>query len=224
MDQTNSKNHLIPYISNTVIVAIIAGVALLGGWKVYEKMDAIDKNNQLAIANYTETNKKNVLLKLIDQKMDIPVEQKVKLRDTIYDVCYIKNVPVSLVCGLIEIESNWNPDVVSGSNAKGLCQVLPSTARPYLRYQQIDYAEKVLLDPVKNVTVGISLLADLQAAHIEANKTDQNNWTMTLHSYFWGSSNTAALYGKKDTRVNVPNMSYPIRVLEAVKKYEKMGL
>ena len=219
-----NKDHLIPYVSNTVIVAIIAGVGLFGGWKVYEKMELIDKNNQLAIANYTETNKKNVLLKLIDDRMKIPVDQKVKLRDTIYDMCFIKEVPVSLVCGLIEIESNWNAEIVSGSNAKGLCQVLPSTARPYLRVERMDYNEKVLLDPIKNVIVGISLLADLQAAHMEAGKTDINNWTMTLHSYFWGSSNTATLYGQKDNRVNVPNMSYPMRVLQATKKYKDMGL
>lgn len=218
------KHHLVPYISNTVIVISILSLVTFGGSKIYSKMVDMDKNSQLAIANYTESNKKNVLLKVIDTRMKIPVEQKVKLRDTIYDLCYLKEVPVSLMCALIEVESNWNPEVISGSNAKGLCQVLPSTARPYLRYERIDYTEKTLLDPIKNATVGVSYLADLQLGHIEAGKTDKDNWTMALHSYFWGGNNTAALYGKKDERVNVPNMSYPMRVLDIAKKYKELGL
>lgn len=217
------KNHIIPYISNTIIVLIIASAAMIGGIKVWNKMDDMDKTNKLALANYAENNKKNLLLKIIDNNMKIPVEQKVKLRDTIYDLCYLHDIPVPLICGLIEVESGWNPDALSEANAKGLLQTLPSTARPYLRYERIDYNDKVLFDPIKSAIVGISYLKDLHLSHIEAGKND-NDFSLSLHSYFWGGNNTAALYGKKDARVNVPNMSYPMRVLEASKKYQNMGL
>lgn len=218
-----NKGHWIPFLTNTAFVIIALIGAAFGGTLLYAKMDKIDKNNLLAIANNTESNKRNVLLKLIDTKMDIPIEQKVKLRDTICDLAYVKEIPLPLVCGLIEVESQWNPNAVSEANAKGLFQTLPSTARPYLRYERIEYTEKVLFDPIKSTIAGISYLADLHAGHVEAGKND-SDFTLSLHSYFWGGSNTAALYGKKDQRVNVPNMSYPIRVIEASKKYKEMGL
>jgi soluble lytic murein transglycosylase-like protein len=219
----SSKGHWIPFLTNTAFVIIALSAAAFGGKILYIKMDKIDKTNQLAIANLTESNKRNVLLKLIDTKMDIPIEQKVKLRDTIYDLAYVKEIPLPLICGLIEIESQWNPNAVSEANTKGLFQILPSTARPYLRYERIEYTEKVLFDPIKSTIVGISYLADLHAGHIEAGKND-NDFMLSLHSYFWGSENTKILYSKKDQRNNVPNMSYPIRVLEASKKYKEMGL
>lgn len=217
------KGHWIPFVTNTAFVLIALGAVAFGGTIVYAKMDKIDKTNQLAIANFTESNKRNILLKIIDSKMDIPIEQKVKLRDTIYDLAYIKEIPVSLICGLVEVESGWNANAVSEANAKGLFQTLPSTARPYLRFERIEYNEKVLLDPVKSAIVGISLISDLHAGHTEAGKND-SDFSLSLHSYFWGSNNTLQLYGKKDTRVNVPNMSYPIRVLDTAKKYKEMGL
>jgi hypothetical protein len=136
----------------------------------------------------------------------------------------LKKIDVSLICGLIDVESNWNPDIVSEANAKGLMQVLPSTARPYLRIERIDYKESILFDPVTNVIVGISLLADLHAAHMEAGYEKEGSYEISLHSYFWGQSNTAMLYGKKDSRVNTPNMSYPIRVMERAKFYKEKGL
>lgn len=222
----NGHKHLglILYLSNITIVTIIVIVVFVGGFKIWNKMIDIDHINKLALTNYTENNKKNILLKLIDTNTKIPVEQKVKLRDTIYDLCYIKNIPLSLICGLIEVESEWNPSALSEANAKGLFQILPSTAKPYLRYEKIDYAEDTLFDPVVSAIVGISYLYDLQSGHVESGKTKKDDYTLCLHSYFWGVHATYELYGKKDMRVNVPNMSYPMRVLETTKKYQTMGL
>jgi hypothetical protein len=217
-------NHLIPYISNTVIVLIIAGTAVFGGLKLYNKMERIDKNNELVLANYTESNRKNVLLKVIDSNMNIPVEQKVKLRDTIYDLCYLRNIQLSMICGLIEVESQWTTTISSSCNAKGLMQILPQYARPYLRNERIEYNPSILYDPIVNSIIGISILADLHAGHMEAGMEKNDDWTMTLHSYFWGKENTDELYGKKDKRVGVPNLAYPMRVMEAAKKYKNLGL
>lgn len=224
MEEVKKSHNLGPHLINAFVILAVLAVVGYGGIKVYSKMTDIQKENQLALANYTEMNKKNILLKVIDSKLDLSTAKKVKLRDTLYDMCYLYDIPVSLICGMIEIESAWNPDATSEANAKGLMQLLPSTARPYLRNERIEYNDKILFDPVVNVLVGISYLSDLQKGHIEAGKTKEDDFTFALHSFFWGTENTKQLYGKKDQRVNVPNLAYPNRIVEATKKYKEMGL
>ena len=144
---------------------------------------------ELLNRNYVKQNQQTVLLQIVDEKLgSAPTETKVNLATTIYNLSTIKKIPVSLICGLIEVESDWNPKAVSSANAKGLMQVLPSSARPYLRSERMDYRTTSLDDPIVNVMVGISLLADYHAGHIEAGYAKENDFTLALHSYFWGAS------------------------------------
>ena len=207
------------------IVLFLAAICGFGFWKMIEHQKRTEANNEVLRQYFVKNDSKVVLLRIIHEKMPkTPTETQVKLTDTIYAVSELRQVPLSLICGLIETESTWNAEVVSEANAKGLMQLLPSTARPYLRAERLNYSENILFDPVVNVLVGISLLADLQEGHVEAGKAQKNDFTFSLHSYFWGSQNTLTLYSKKDMRVNVPNLAYPQRVLEASKKYAALGL
>jgi hypothetical protein len=103
-------------------------------------------------------------------------------------------------------------------------QVLPATARPYIREQKMNYTEDALFDPVVCAVVGINLLADIHEGHIEAGKEKTDDWTFTLHSYLWSQAATEELYGKRDQRVNVPNLHYPNEINDLRKKYQDMGL
>lgn len=215
--------------SETVILVILVAAIFVGGLVAY--LHLMDSNKKVVETNemvrrlFFKTNEHTVLLKVISDKMpNTPVETRVKLADTIVSVSRVRGVPIHLVCGLIEVESGWKAEIKSPANAKGLMQVLPSTAFPYLRAERINYSDNTLFDPVVNVVVGISLLADLHQGHMEAEKEKADDYTISLHSYFWGTNNTAQLYGKTDNRVNVPNMAYPERVKTAMKVYKEMGL
>ena len=212
-------------LSFVTVGLVFLGIAV-GGWFLHDMhTDQQISKQQLELLNqnYIKQNQQTILLEIVDKKLaGVATETKVNLATTIANLCAIKNVPISLVCGLIEVESGWEPKCVSNANAKGLMQVLPSTARPYLRCERIDYKPIVLEDPVTNVIVGISYLADLHAGHMEAGQETKDSWTISLHSYFWGTSNTATLYGKKDTRVNTPNFSYPQRVVKASQSYKEL--
>lgn len=159
------------------------------------------------------------LLKVVDEKMGdkAPVEVKVDVTNTILMMCSAKGIPVYIACGLIEVESGWNPKAISSCGAKGLTQVMASTAKPYLRVERKSTNSDELYNPVTSVIVGLSYLADLQAQYVELEVTEPNDFTYALHNFFWGGQNTAILLSKKDIKASVPNMAYPIRVLDTNK-------
>jgi soluble lytic murein transglycosylase-like protein len=174
---------------------------------------------------YVLQNQQTTLLKIINEKLEgFTIDEKVKTAKMIYDMSSIRQVPLSIVCGLAEVESGWNCVVVSTSGAEGLLQIMPLYGRSYLREHGINYKKGIWKDPVINVMVGISMLADYHAEHCEKKRTTKDNWTLALHSYLWGPGNSMKLFGKKDERVDVPNLSYPMRVIDAAKKYKELGL
>lgn len=216
-------------VGSFALTLIALGVFAWFGSKYYINNEQYkkDTSHQLELLNqhYVINNQQTVLLKVLDGKLpNLPIDTKVQLAKIIYDMSQLKQVPISIICGLAEVESQWTPDIVSPAGAQGLIQVMPIYARPYLREKGLNYKPDIFKDPVINVMVGISMLRDFQDEHVERGRTDGSNWTFALHTYLWGPSNSNQIFGKTDQRVNVPNMAYPQRVLDAAKKYKDMGL
>jgi soluble lytic murein transglycosylase len=67
-----------------------------------------------------------------------------------------------LVAGLIHQESAFDPDARSVSDAFGLMQLLPKTARLLARQQRVRYSRARLVDPDYNVRLGTAYFADLR--------------------------------------------------------------
>lgn len=212
-------------LETAVIVVFLALVSLYGFRVMTNYMKQTEANNEVLRQYLVKNDSKVVLLRIVHEKMpNLPIETQVKVTDTIYTLSNLRQVPVDLICGLIEIESGWNEKNVSEANAKGLMQVLPSTARPYIRAEKLNYSEDILFDPTVNIIIGVSYLADLQEGHVEAGKVKKDDYIYSLHSYFWGGEATKKLYGVKDVRTDVPNLAYPQRVLAAARKYKELGL
>jgi len=70
------------------------------------------------------------------------------------------DVDVALVMGLVEIESGFDSKAISPKGARGLMQLMPTTAR---LYGVRDVQE--LHQPARNLEVGVRHLKDLLAAH-----------------------------------------------------------
>ncbi len=66
-----------------------------------------------------------------------------------------------LVAGLIHQESAFQMNATSVSNALGLMQLLPSTARGLARHARIRYSQSRLFNPDYNVRLGTAYLANL---------------------------------------------------------------
>lgn len=222
---TTLKSEVIKNSAVTLLIVSILGAAGIGGYFLVKELKEAKKQNQLFIESAAKLNKKFLLQKTLAERMPKePIETVLAISDRLFEMHQLKKIPLPILCGLIDIESGFNTRATSEVGAKGLMQVMPATARPYLMSDKLNYDPKILYDPVVNITVGASYLADLQAQHLENGVVEEGNWTLALHSYFWNTNNTYSLYGKKDTRVNVPNFSYPIRVMEAAKYYIDKGL
>lgn len=76
------------------------------------------------------------------------------------------NVDETLIRAIIEVESNFRPDVVSKSNAIGLMQIKASTAgRDAYRYQgkSGEPSTRDLKDPRKNIDIGTAYIRILKS-------------------------------------------------------------
>jgi soluble lytic murein transglycosylase len=68
----------------------------------------------------------------------------------------------SLILGLIRQESAFNEKARSPANARGLMQILPSTARKIVRQARMKrYSVQKLYQPETNITLGTQCLASL---------------------------------------------------------------
>jgi soluble lytic murein transglycosylase len=72
-------------------------------------------------------------------------------------------VELSLLHGISRQESEFNPHAVSHADARGLMQLLPSTARKVAAQLNLPYSEAKLFDPSYNMQLGSVYLGDLIA-------------------------------------------------------------
>lgn len=88
-----------------------------------------------------------------------------------------------LVFAIIKAESNFNPNVVSSSNAIGLMQLMEKTAEEIARKQEMKFVEgETLYNPELNIQLGTKYFSNLM-------KEYQNNHLLALTAYNAGIGN-----------------------------------
>jgi soluble lytic murein transglycosylase len=70
-------------------------------------------------------------------------------------------VEEDLIYALIKTESNFKPNAVSTSNAKGLMQLMYATAKEIAQKNQIELTEENILEPDININLGTIYIAEL---------------------------------------------------------------
>lgn len=99
---------------------------------------------------------------LKNKRVDLGDEDLRGVADTICRESRYYNVDYRLVLALIEVESNFRPDVISRDGARGLMQLKPETARVIAREADLSYSgSSDLVDPRKNIQIGVYLLSKL---------------------------------------------------------------
>jgi soluble lytic murein transglycosylase-like protein len=107
------------------------------------------------------------------------------------------SVDADLITSVIAAESNFNPQAISRRNARGLMQLLPSTAA-HLGVRNI-------FDPQENIDAGTHYLSDLLAQY-------KNDLALTLAAYNAGPDRVQQ-YGQR-----VPPFAETISYVRRVKK------
>lgn len=92
-----------------------------------------------------------VLAALLSASPALPYE--VEMDAALAETANIYPVPKSLVVAVIRVESGYRPCAVSRAGAKGLMQLMPSTA------QRVGISEAELFIPGRNLLGGVRLLA-----------------------------------------------------------------
>lgn len=88
-----------------------------------------------------------------------------------------------LIYAIIKAESNFNPNVVSSSNAVGLMQLMDATAEELARKLDIHYVKNVsLYNPELNIRLGTKYFSDLL-------KEYQGNQLLAMTAYNAGIGN-----------------------------------
>lgn len=110
----------------------------------------------------------------------------------------------SLVAAVINVESRWQADAVSRKGAKGLMQLMPTTAAWIAeKTGQAGFSEEDLFTPETNIRLGACYLADLLAQF-------GNNETLALAAYNGGRGNVKTWLddglwdGTQDTVQSIP--------------------
>ena len=88
-----------------------------------------------------------------------------------------RDIPVSMVLAIMDVESSFDPNAISPKGARGLLQAMPLTSRVYA-----GGFSKNIHDPVVNIRACILYLADLKRTHRE-------DWSKILRVYNGGPSN-----------------------------------
>lgn len=138
---------------------------------------------------------------------DVPLSHKIQ--DYLFKACETYGVPVPLALAIIEIESDFNPNVVSSTRDYGLFQVNRcnfSSCRAHMNDNSIDF-----LDPITNIECGVWLFSVEYHAESE-------NATLALMRYNNGPTGARRKWAK-----GIYETSYTRKVLKAYNKYIAMG-
>lgn len=112
-----------------------------------------------------------------------------------YPVIYIPDeakrfAPEEVILGLSRQESEFNPRAYSRAGARGLMQLIPSTAKITANKERIPYRRSALLDdPIYNMTIGSAHLSHLFERF-------DGSWLMTFAAYNAGAGRVNQWIGR----------------------------
>ncbi len=90
-----------------------------------------------------------------------------------------KNIPPALILALIKQESRFDPRATSPSKARGLMQIIDSTARALASALGIPFSTSIVYDPNTNIQMGIHYFSTLLEQF-------NGNTILALIAYNWG--------------------------------------
>lgn len=125
------------------------------------------------------------------------------------------DVPVSVVCAVIKVESDFRPEAVSVAGAKGLMQLTDVTFE-WIRSKIGEEHDDVFL-PETNIKYGVYYLSYLYERF--------GDWRVAFAAYNAGPNRVAAWmdeHGSADVIPYKETREYLTRVEAAIRKYEKL--
>lgn len=150
---------------DSIIVAfILAAVLIIAVFGIYKTQTADDPSPESTV--------QSEISRPTQDKIPCPVvfSQEVERAAEIY------GIEKERIYAVMKVESNFNPNVVSKANARGLLQIIPSTYKELCQKRGVDYRQEDLFDPAINIDFGIyylkwlyDIFGDWDLAHMAYN-------------------------------------------------------
>lgn len=133
------------------------------------------------------------------------------------------NLPESLILGIIETESSFNPFAVSHANAYGLMQIIPSTAGADVFQKTFKQAgqpsRNYLFDAKNNITVGSAYLSILRDRYLRGVEHPTSQLYCIISAYNGGAGNVfKTFHSNRRQALNRINSLSPEEVLWRLRK------
>ena len=127
------------------------------------------------------------------------------------------NLPKSFIASIINIESSYDKNAISNAGAKGLMQLLPSTAFDCAKRLDISIEEEQLFDGEVSIMLGCFYLRYLLDLF-------DNNWINTLVAYNWGYGNVRDWIAMGNVEGNGTINNIPVKETKDYLKKFKINL
>lgn len=195
------NRHKVVKIQTYIVLLLLIVVGFFVG-----RLTAPTKIEKITVKDYIEVPVeivKDELPKVAEMTYyNVPLSHS--LQKYINELCIEEQVPISLVMGMIELESNFNQEEVSGTADYGLMQINECN-HEWLAEQ---YRAADMLNPYQNVFCGIKIIS----THIKR----YEDYSKALMAYNMGD------YGAQKAWENgVNSTAYSRRILELMEKYEQ---
>ncbi|MBQ2864514.1 MAG: lytic transglycosylase domain-containing protein [Clostridia bacterium] len=145
----------------------------------------------------------------------------VKHKNVIQKYCNVFNLEPSLVCAVINTESGFNKNAVSAVGAKGLMQLMPSTATEIATKLNVaNYTEEMLFTPDTNIRFGcyyLNYLLNMYNGNVTCAVAAYNAGFNNVNSWLENSQ-----YSTNNQLTNIPvaeTKNYVKKVYSAIKIY-----
>ena len=151
-------------------------------------------------------------------------DRGVEYEDLIRTYAAENNIPPAYVASVILAESSYRPEVVSYADARGLMQILPSTAKWIAGKFDEEYVEGCLFDPETNIKYGcwyLGFLMNRYDGDMECSSSAYHAGQGTVDK--WLKDPAISADGK--TLDNIPSEAtgtYVSRILKYYEKYEEI--
>jgi hypothetical protein len=201
-------------VGSSLVAVVLALLALIGfggffGYQMHQREAKRDQTLEAVVSNLKIINEQAIIRQIIEDKVGdkLTPDQLSRAAFEFTEGCRRGKVPPHIVFGIMEVESGFNPEaknLKAATPSYGWFQMTLDTAIPLFRTAGEVCTVEKLMDPVRNLVMGIQTLIDKHDAVMLASKAPADDWTRALWLY----------NGKGET--------YSRKILEASVKYQKI--
>lgn len=207
-EQVEEQNHKLWVIGNQINNYLEDSVSKEEFRDIYNQLQELEEKMSVVDKSVSYLNRIEDIVS--NNNKHLQGETISKIAKNIYETALSYKLDPFLICALIKVESNFKVDSISKASAYGLCQVSHLTARKLAPNIGIkwDGAEQTLLNPEKNIKIGIHYLSTLY--------NDFGDLKLALTAYNYGPGRVQEFILKD---VKIPN-GYSDKILHYYTQYE----